>query len=80
MKDDIVYNKPWNKVFVKSKGNVIHIICNSEEQTDIVVERMQTSNCKLSGYEEWDDDEDRKWILQFTVTDIGDAEIDTELN
>tara|TARA_Y100000592_G_scaffold93761_1_gene157461 strand:+ start:1607 stop:1729 length:123 start_codon:yes stop_codon:yes gene_type:complete len=30
---------------------------------------MTTDTCKLAGYEEWDDDEDRKWILTFLVVD-----------
>ena len=79
MKDDIVYNRPWNKVFVKSKGNEIHIICNSEKQMDSVVGRMQTSKCKLSGYEEWDDGSDKKWILTFLITD-NEYHIEPELN
>jgi len=79
LKDAIVYNRPWNEVFVKSNGNEIHIICSTEEQLDSVVERMQTDNCVLSGYEEWDEDEDRRWILQFIVGD-DDMKIDVELN
>ncbi len=79
MKDNIVYNRPWNEVFVKSNGNEIHIICSTEEQLEHVVDRMQTDNCVLSGYEEWDEDEDRRWILQFIVGD-DDMKIDVELN
>jgi|TARA_R110002020_G_scaffold21575_8_gene73334 hypothetical protein len=36
---------------------------------DEVVDRMTTNTCKLSGYEEWDDGPDRKWILTFLVVD-----------
>ena len=54
---------------VRTRGNEIVIICDSEEQTDQVVKRMTTDTCKLAGYEEWDDDEDRKWILTFLVVD-----------
>jgi len=79
LKDNIVYNRPWNEVFVKSNGNEIHIICSTEEQLEHVVDRMQTDNCVLSGYEEWDEDEDRRWILQFIVGD-DDMKIDVELN
>jgi hypothetical protein len=32
---------------------------------------MTTDTCKLSGYEEWDEDEDKKWILKFIVCDSG---------
>ena len=60
MKPDTVYNKPENLVMVRTRGNEIHVICNREEQMDGVVSRLTTPNCKLAGYEEWDDDEDRK--------------------
>ena len=36
---------------------------------DQKVERMTTDTCILSGYEEWDEDEDKKWILTFAVCD-----------
>ena len=35
----------------------------------MVVERMTTDNCVLDSYEEWDEDEDMKWILTFRVLD-----------
>ncbi len=54
---------------VRTRGNEIVIICDREDQTDQVVKRMTTDTCKLAGYEEWDDDEDRKWILTFLVVD-----------
>tara|TARA_Y100001972_G_C7654845_1_gene329629 strand:- start:409 stop:648 length:240 start_codon:yes stop_codon:yes gene_type:complete len=69
MKHDTVYNKPDNQVMVRTRGNEIVIICDREDQTDQVVKRMTTDTCKLAGYEEWDDDEDRKWILTFLVVD-----------
>ena len=68
VKPDIIYNKPDNEVMVKTDGNMIYIICNKEEQTDKVVSKMTTDHCKLVNYEEWDEDEDRKWILTFFVT------------
>lgn len=79
MKPDTVYNKPENFVMVRTRGNEIHVICNREEQMDGVVSRLTTPNCKLAGYEEWDDDEDRKWILTFIVAD-DDYVIEPELN
>ena len=69
MKHDTVYNRPENKVMVRTRGNEILIICNTESQMDAVVDRMTTNTCKLSGYEEWDDGPDRKWILTFLVVD-----------
>ncbi len=79
MKDGVVYNKPDNKVMVKTNGNEIHIICKKESQLDQVVKRMQTPHCALAGYEEWDDSSDKKWILTFLVTD-NEYNIEPELN
>ena len=73
MRDDVIYNKHDNQVMVKTDGDLIYIICNSDEQQDTVVEKMTTDNCLLESYEEWDDDEDKKWILTFRVLDEYDA-------
>ena len=79
MKPDTVYNKPDNKVMVRTRGNEIHIICPKEEQMDKVVEKMTTESCKLAGYEEWDEGKDKKWILTFLVIP-DNYEIIPELN
>ena len=34
--------------------------------------RRNTDTCILSDYEEWDEDEDMKWILTFKVFDDSD--------
>ena len=62
MKSDVVYNHWDNMVYVKTNGDEIHVICDKESQMDQVVERMTTDTCILSGYEEWDEDDDKKWI------------------
>ena len=69
MREDTVYNRPDNRVMIKTSGNEIHVICNSEEQMNEVVKRMQRPTCVLAGYEEWDEDDDKKWILTFLVLD-----------
>ena len=69
LKDNTVYNRADNLVYVKSQGDLIYVICNKESQQDMVVERMTTDNCVLDSYEEWDEDEDMKWILTFKVFD-----------
>ena len=69
MRDDVVYNKWDNKVMVKTSGEYIYIICHNEEQVEPVMNRMTTDTCFLSDYEEWDEDEDMKWILTFKVLD-----------
>ena len=69
MKDNTVYNHPENEVLVKTNGDLIYIICNKESQQDIVIQKMVNDNCILESYEEWDEDEDMKWILTFKVLD-----------
>jgi predicted hydrolase (HD superfamily) len=46
---------------------------------DRVVERLTTDTCLLAGYEEWDEDEDKKWILKFFICD-SDYEMTPEYN
>ena len=69
MRDDVIYNKFDNEVMVKTAGEYIYIICNKEDQVQPVMNRMNTDTCILSDYEEWDEDEDMKWILTFKVLD-----------
>ena len=79
MKDNTVYNHADNQLYVKTDGDKIVIICNKEEQQDKVIQKMTTDNCKLTGYEEWDKDKDKKWILTFLVGSE-DCVIESELN
>ena len=67
MRSDSIYNHANNMVMVKTNGDEINVICNTEEQMEKVVKRMQTDTCILSGYEEWDEGDDKKWILKFLV-------------
>ena len=67
VRSDAVYNHADNLVYIKTNGDEINVICNTEEQMDKVVKRMVTDTCLLAGYEEWDEGEDRKWILKFLV-------------
>ena len=78
LKDNIVYNRPDNVVMVKSQGDKIVIICRDEVQVQPVMDKMNTDTCFLSDYEEWDDEEDMKWILTFKVLDEFDTK--QELN
>ena len=79
MKSDSVYNHADNMIMVKTNGDEINVICDTEDQMDRVVKRLITDTCKLSGYEEWDEDEDKKWILKFIVCD-SDYVMEPELN
>ena len=78
LKDNTVYNRPDNKVMVKTNKDYIYIICPTEDQVQPVMDKMNTDTCYLSDYEEWDEGEDMKWILTFKVTD--DSELRPELN
>tara|TARA_B110001454_G_C12631619_1_gene397216 strand:+ start:94 stop:336 length:243 start_codon:yes stop_codon:yes gene_type:complete len=80
MRENVVYNRSDNEVLVRTNGDEIHIICNTESQTDTVVQKMTTDNCKLAAYEEWDEDNDKKYILTFIVCDVKGAIIEPELN
>lgn len=67
--DNKVYNKWDNHIMVSTNGDEINVICNTELQMDKVVKRLSTDTCLLSGYEEWDEGKDKKWILKFIVCD-----------
>tara|TARA_R100000742_G_C4261984_1_gene79789 strand:- start:146 stop:358 length:213 start_codon:yes stop_codon:yes gene_type:complete len=67
-----------NLLYVKSDGDKIVIICNKESQQEDVVKRMTTNTCVLDSYEEWDEDDDKKWILTFRLLD--EYELKPELN
>ena len=79
MKDNVVYNNADNMVMVKTNGDEINVICNTEKQIDEVVKKLSTDTCLLSGYEEWDTGKDKKWILKFLVCDP-EYELIPELN
>jgi|TARA_R100000005_G_C4929653_1_gene159250 hypothetical protein len=66
LRDNVVYNKPDNRIMVKTEGNLIYIICHKEEQQEHVVKRMTTDTCVLESYEHW---EDETVILTFRVLD-----------
>ena len=69
LKDNIIYNQADNFLYVKSEGDKIVIICNRESQQEDVIKRMTTDTCVLDSYEEWDEDDDKKWILTFRLLD-----------
>ena len=69
MKDNVTYNHADNKVMVRTDGDLIYVICNTENQQKKVIEKMCTDDCVLEHYEQWDEGEDTKWILTFRVLD-----------
>ena len=74
-RENVIYNQPDNQVMVKTDGDLIYIICNSDDQQDTVVKRMTTDNCLLESYEVW---EEEQVILTFRVLD--EYEVKEELN
>ena len=78
MKDNTIYNNAENKLYVKTDGNKIVIICSKESQQEQVIKRMTTDNCILESYEQWDEDDDMKWILTFRI--LNEFELKPELN
>tara|TARA_B100001564_G_scaffold337147_1_gene327897 strand:+ start:556 stop:792 length:237 start_codon:yes stop_codon:yes gene_type:complete len=78
MKDNTIYNNAENKLYVKTDGDKIVIICSKESQQEQVIKRMTTDNCILESYEQWDEDDDMKWILTFRILD--GYELKPELN
>ena len=69
MRENIIYNRPTNEVMVRTSGNFIYIICNKEEQVQSVMDKMVNDTCYLSDCEEWDEDDNMKWILTFKILD-----------
>jgi hypothetical protein len=67
MKSNAVYNHWDNLVYVRTDGNMIHVICHKEEQMDAVNERFHGTGNEFVGYEEWDEGDDKKWIMTWKV-------------
>ena len=71
--------KDTSRVMVRTDGDLIYVICNKEDQQKKVISKMCTDTCVLEHYEEWDEGEDKRWILSFFVTP-DEYEITPELN
>ena len=69
LKSNIVYNQPNNQVMVKTDGNKIVIICNTEEDLENVHKRFskRNTNTFLVDYEEWDEGEVKKYIVTYEI-------------
>ena len=60
-------------MYVKTDGIKTVVICNSEKQMEEVMDRMSNNHIFIE-YEEWDEDEDKKFIVTFSLEEL------TELN
>ena len=69
--------KEWKKMNYKSMEDCMNYGAkpqkagtSKKEQQDNVVQRMTTDNCLLESYEEWDEGEDKKYIITYQIEDI----------
>lgn len=69
MKSDVVYNQADNKVFIKSNGEEIVVICDTEEKLQHVQKKFHESGNSIIEFEEWDEGEDKKYIVTFAVAE-----------
>ena len=79
--EEIVYNKDYNQVMIKSFGNKIYIICKESKEQQ-VIDRMTTPTCILSEYKEWNSERgmEKRSLLVFQVMDeIDEMEGNTDL-
>ena len=69
MKNNTLYNEADNMIYVKSQNDKIFIICNDMDQVDSIQKKMHKSGNLMTYFEEWDEGEDRKYIVTFKVKD-----------
>ena len=69
MKKNTLYNDADNMIYVKSQNNNILIICTDMDQVDAVQKKMHKHGNLMVDFEEWDEDEDTKYIVTFKVRD-----------
>ena len=67
MKEERLYNEATNLMYVKSQGDNIFIICNDMDQVDNVQKKMHKHGNVMTYFEEWDEAEDKKYIITFKV-------------
>jgi len=54
-------------IYTKNYGEYLQFICHTDKQVDKVNEMMVEKGNPPAGYEEWDEGEDKKFILTFSV-------------
>tara|TARA_R110000824_G_scaffold205378_3_gene390249 strand:- start:1767 stop:2051 length:285 start_codon:yes stop_codon:yes gene_type:complete len=69
-KKDEILNEPDNLVLVNARPGCVRIICRTDDQMDGVMDRMMGGgNCVLEEFEQWDEGEDKQFIMTFRVLD-----------
>ena len=69
MKSDVVYNQADNKVFIKNNGEEIVVICDTETKLQHVQRKFHEAGNSIIEFEEWDEGEDKKYIVTFAVAE-----------
>tara|TARA_Y100000310_G_scaffold332991_1_gene409630 strand:+ start:1289 stop:1519 length:231 start_codon:yes stop_codon:yes gene_type:complete len=69
MKKETIYNEANNLIFVKSENDKIFIICNDMSQVDSVQKKMHKHGNLMVDFEQWDEGDDKKYIVTFNVRD-----------
>ena len=54
-------------IYTKNYGEYLQFICHTDKQVDKVNEMMIEKGNLPAGYEEWDEGEDKKFILTYSV-------------
>ena len=67
MKPDTVYNQADNKVFIKSNGEEIVVICDTDEKLQHVQKKFHEAGNSIIEFEEGDEGKDKKYIVTFAV-------------
>jgi len=69
MKPDTVYNQADNKVFVSTNGEKIVVVCDTDEKLQHVQRKFHEAGNSIIEFEEWDEGEDKKYIVTFAVAE-----------
>ena len=69
MKNNTLYNEANNLIYVKSDNDKIFIICKDMSQVDSDQKRMHKHGNLMVEFEEWDEGEDKKYIVTFAVAE-----------
>ena len=69
MKSDTVYNQADNKVFVSTNGEKIVVVCDTDEKLQHVQKKFHEAGNSIIEFEEWDEGEDKKYIVTFAVAE-----------
>ena len=67
MRENAVYNDADNLIYVRSLGDKIFIVCKDDDQVDKVQSHFHNAGNVMLEFEEWDEGDDKKYILTFKV-------------